>query len=101
AGGRDSPLPELTAYDVLLAFSAALPARDQVTIDVEEIDVRAGKILVRGQSARTGETEAQDVLKLVTTHLKKHRGFKDLTDESQPGPDGTRTFTLNIKTECL
>jgi hypothetical protein len=100
-GKGDSPLPEMTAYDVLLAFNAALPPRAEVTVDIDEIDLKTGKIVARGVSSKTGAVEAQDVLKTVTTALKKHRCFADLTDESQPGAEGTRTFTLNIKTECL
>jgi general secretion pathway protein L len=102
AGGKpDTPLPETTAYDVLLAFNTALPPRADVTVDIDEIDIKAGKVTVRGTSSKTGAVEAQDVLKSVTTALKKHKCFKDLSDESQPGTDGTRSFTLSIKTECL
>lgn len=94
-------LPEMTAYDVLLAFNGALPPPADATIDIDEIDLKPGKVTVRGESSRTGTVEAQDVLKALTTSLKKHRCFADMTDESQPGAEGKRTFTLSIKTECI
>ena len=46
-----SPLPDMTAYDLLLAFNASIPPRDQMTIDVEDLEIEQGKITVKGASS--------------------------------------------------
>jgi general secretion pathway protein L len=102
AGKRDTPIPEMTAYDVLLAFNAALPPRTEVTIDVDDVDIKPGKISAKGTASRTGAVEAQEVIKNLAAALKKHRCFAELVDESQPGSaEGTKIFNLNSKTECI
>jgi general secretion pathway protein L len=104
----ENPMPKRTAYDLLLALNLAMPGKDQIKIDIQDLDIKPGKIVVRAVS---GQTEARDALqgiKLLEESLKKAgspgklKCFGDFpTPESQPGPDGTRNFTLTIKTTCL
>ena len=102
-GDGDSPLPRMTAWDLLLAFNAALPPRGEVKIDVEDIDIKPGKISVRGTSAPTDTINAHNGIKAVEAALKKTKCFADVTSQSQPGREDSREFTLAIATadECM
>jgi general secretion pathway protein L len=109
--GDDNPMPKMTAYDLLLALSAAMPPKDQVKIDVEEVDIKPGKITVRAVSSKMDDTHdalqgfklAEDALKKWEAPGSKRKCFADFPPpESQPGKDGgTRSFSLTIKTPCL
>jgi general secretion pathway protein L len=107
--GDDNPMPKTTAYDLLLAVSGAMPAKDQVKIDVEELDFKPTKITLRATATKTDTRDALASIKLMEESLKKwesstkQKCFADFPPpESQPGRDGgTRTFSLTIKTTCL
>ena len=103
SAGADSPMPKMTAWDLLLAFNQVLPPRTEVKIDIENIDIKPGKISVRGTSAPTGGQNALQGIKAVEAGLKKSKCFADVTSQSQPGRDDNREFTLTIKTsaECM
>jgi len=107
--GDDNPMPKMTAYDLLLALSASMPAKDQVQIDVQEVDIKPTRISINAVSARTEARNALQGIKLLEDSLKKYESpgklkcFADFTPpESQPGSEGgTRSFKLTIKTPCL
>ena len=108
--GDDNPMPKMTAYDLLLALSAAMPGKDQVKIDVEEVDIKPAKITVRAVSAKMDDTHdallgikmTEDALKKWTSPGKLKCFAEFPPPESQPGKDGgTRSFSLTIKTPCL
>jgi general secretion pathway protein L len=108
AGGADeNPMPKMTAYDLLLALNTATPGKDQIKIDIQDLDIKPGKIVVRAVSGKTEARDALQGIKLLEESLKKaesnkQKCFADFpTPESQPGPDGSRNFTLTIKTTCL
>ena len=100
-GGRDSPVPEMTAYDMLVAFNEALPKRDKAVLDVEEIDIEPGKIAVKASSSVFEETTALQGIKNHEETLKASKCFTDFSSpESQPAKDDSRQFTLKIKSKC-
>ena len=101
-------MPKTTGYDLMLALNAAIPAKDQIKLDIQDLDIKPGKITVRAVSGSTETRDALQGIKLLEEALKKaeapdkQKCFADFpTPESQPGPDGTRNFTLTIKTPCL
>ncbi|HWM88021.1 MAG TPA: pilus assembly protein PilM, partial [Kofleriaceae bacterium] len=107
-GAGDNPMPKMTAYDLLLGMNTAIPAKDQVKIDIEELDIKPTKIVVRAVSGTTDTREPLQGIKLLEDSLKKWESpgklkcFADFPPpESQPGKDGGRNFTLTIKTPCL
>jgi general secretion pathway protein L len=107
-GADENPMPKMTAYDLLLALNTAMPAKDQIKIDIQDLDIKPSKITVRAVSAQTDARDALQGIKLLEESLRKWESpgkakcFADFpTPESQPGQDGTRTFTLTIKTTCL
>jgi general secretion pathway protein L len=98
---RESPVPEMTAYDMLIAFNAALPKRDEAVLDVSEIDIQPGKIMVKASSSVFEETTALQGIKNLEKSLKASKCFSDFSSpESQPSKDESRQFTLKIKSEC-
>jgi len=108
SGDGENPMPKMTAYDLLLALNAAMPGKDQIKIDIQDLDIKPAKITVRAVSGTTDARDALQGIKLLEEALKKSESpakpscFADFpTPESQPGPDGTRNFTLTIKTSCL
>ena len=99
--GDDSPMPKMSGYDMLLAFNKALPAKDQVKIDVQDIDIKAGSIVVRAISAPTASQDALAGIKVLESSLKKSKCYANFSNPgSQPGRDETRDFTITIKTSC-
>ena len=98
----DNPMPKMTAWDLLLAFNAALPPKEEVKIDVEDIDIKQGKVTVKAVSAPTATQNALAGIKTLEASLKKSKCFADFpSPQSQPGRDDNREFTLTIKTNCL
>jgi general secretion pathway protein L len=97
-----NPMPKMTAWDLLLAFNAALPPKEEVKIDVEDIDIKQGKITVKAVSAPTATQNALAGIKTLEASLKKSKCFADFpSPQSQPGRDDNREFTLTIKTPCI
>jgi Tfp pilus assembly PilM family ATPase len=101
-GGRIvSPVPSMTAYDMLLAFNEALPPRDKAVLDVQDIDIKPGKVVVKATSSPFDETSALQGIKNLEETLKASKCFKDFSSpESQPGANDSRQFTLTIKSSC-
>ncbi len=98
---RVSPVPQMTAYDMFLAFNAALPAKDKAVIDVSEIDILAGKVVIKASSSPVEEISALQGIKNLEESLRGSECFKDFTSpESQPGANDSRQFTLTIKSDC-
>ena len=101
-GPGDNPMPKMTAWDLLLAFNTALPPKEEVKIDIEDIDIKQGKITVKAVSAPTATQNALAGIKTLEASLKKSKCFADFpSPQSQPGRDDNREFTLTIKTPCI
>jgi hypothetical protein len=99
--GQVSPVPSMTAYDMLVAFNEALPPRDKAVLDVKEIDIEPGKIVVKASSSLFEQTTALQGIKNLEESLKASKCFTDFSSpESQPSTDDSRQFTLNIKSKC-
>ncbi len=99
--GRVSPIPSMTAYDMLLAFNTALPKKDKAVLDVRDINIEAGKVVVKASSSPFDETSALQGIKNLEESLRASECFKEFTSpESQPGANETRQFTLTIKSDC-
>jgi general secretion pathway protein L len=100
-GASDNPMPKMTAYDLLLAFNEALPPKNEVKIDVQDIDIKPGKITVKAESAPVEGKKPLEAIKSLEASLKKSKCFADFTSQSQPSRDEKREFTLTIKTTCM
>jgi Tfp pilus assembly PilM family ATPase len=91
-----SPLPKLTAYDILHEINNKLPARDAVKLDVRSLDIRRGQITLQASAASPAEVE----------QVEKGLAAVDCFDSvSKPnistGPDDVKSFSISIKTSCM
>jgi general secretion pathway protein L len=92
----DSPMPKMSAYDLMLAVNAKLPARDKVTLDVTDFDIKDNKINLKA-SAKT--PEEIDVLEAA---LKEISCIKEITrGATTNGPNGEKNFSFAMRTECM
>lgn len=95
-GHTPSPLPKMSAYDVLLEISSKAPAKDKITLDIDKIDISDQKVDIEG-TVKTPEE-----LDLLQSELKSIKCFKEV----QRGPttteqDGGRRFRFNIISQCM
>ncbi|WP_428266095.1 pilus assembly protein PilM [Haliangium sp.] len=94
--GRSSPLPRMTAYDILLALSDKLPDRDKVTLDVQDLDIRQSKLTFQATAKSSPEIDA------IEDALKGIECFKDIARGStSTGRDDTRQFSFTINMDCM
>jgi general secretion pathway protein L len=92
----DSPLPKMTAYDILLAINETIPPRSEVTLDVTELDIKPSKITFEGRAKASQEIDK------IQENLEKIACFKEVKRGKQSaGPDDTQTFELTIESSCM
>jgi general secretion pathway protein L len=90
-----SPLPKMSAYDVLLEINSQLPDGKAVQLDVREVDIKAGKITLKAtvhSAAQIDEIEEQ---------LKKVDCFKVSRGNTSVGADDLHEFSFTINSTCM
>lgn len=91
-----SPLPKMTAWDLLLDISARVPPRDKVTLDVSRLEIDERQITIKG-TVKTPE-EVDDV----EAALRSQACFTDVTrGTTQQNAEGRREFEFTIKPDCM
>ena len=96
AGGTVSPLPRATAYDLLLEISEKVPAKDKITIDIEQLQIDDQKIDI------LGTTKTSDGVDLMVSELKKIECFKEVSrGPTDTTSDGLKKFKLTITGQCM
>jgi general secretion pathway protein L len=98
----DSPLPKMTAYDILLDISHRLPASKEVKVDVTDIEIKPGRITMK---ATTGSTETNDAVKGSAELIKKLK-TQDCFESVDRGnissaANDTKNFPVTIKSNCM
>jgi general secretion pathway protein L len=95
AGGADSPLPRMSAYDILVEISSKVPAKDKITLDIDQLTIDEQKVFLK---ATTKTSEEIDLLK---NQLRTIECVKDIS----PGPTNAvgdkQQFTFTITTQCM
>jgi general secretion pathway protein L len=95
-GAKKSPLPRMTAYDILVELNAKLPDSSKVTLDVERLDIRPGKITFEATAKSSPEIDA------VEEALRQVECFKEISRGSTSVSDGdVRKFSFSITTNCM
>jgi len=91
-----SPMPKLSAYDIMLDISAHIPPKDKITLDIEKLIIDDAKIDLSGT---TKKAEEIDVL---IAELKKIECFKNNVTRgpTDTTPNGVR-FKLTITAQCM
>jgi len=96
AGIAASPLPKMTAYDVLLEISSKAPPKEKITLDIDKIDITDQKVDIDG-TVKTAEE-----LDLLQSELKSIKCFKEVNrGPTTNEPNGTKRFKFNIVAQCM
>jgi type IV pilus assembly protein PilM len=90
-----APLPKATAYDLLDAISAHMPAADKVTVDIEDLDIRPKKAAIKGT------VDSAAAVDEIVAKLKEIDCFEEISK----GPitevsGGAKQFSLAITSKC-
>jgi general secretion pathway protein L len=92
---RNSPLPKLTAYDLLLEISSKVPAKDKIALDVDHLDITESKVEISGY-VKTPE-QVDDLSKV----LQDIKCFKKITPGSLETEGDLKKFKLTITAQCM
>lgn len=98
AGGAGalSPLPRMSAYDILLEISNKVPAKDKITLDIDQVQIDDQKVDLQGT------TKTAEGIDLLVTELKKVECFSEVNrGPTDTQADGTKKFKLMITARCM
>ncbi len=94
---RTSPIPKVSAYDLLLEISSKVPPKDKITLDIDRLDITDTKVEM------SGTVKGPEEIDLLVTALKEIKCFKK--DGITRGPTETegelRKFKLTIAASCM
>lgn len=91
-----SPLPKMTAYDILIEINQALPDRGSVALDVRNVDIKPGKIIMQASAKSNAEIDQiEEKLKKITCFTEVNRG------SVSAGVDDVRDFSFTITSTCM
>jgi general secretion pathway protein L len=92
-----SPMPRLTAYDLLLDISAHIPGKDKITLDIEKMTIDDQKIDINGT------TKSAEEIDLLISEIKKIECFKNNLTRGPTDtlPSGVKRFKLTITAQCM
>jgi general secretion pathway protein L len=92
-----SPMPKLTAYDLLLDISSHAPPKDKITLDLEHVTIDDTKIEINGT------TKTSEEIDLLITELRKVDCFKSNVQRGATDTlaSGVKRFKLTISSPCM
>ncbi len=91
----DSPMPDMSAYDLLLQINEKLPPRDKVTLDVSELEIKDDKVILKASAKTPAEVD------LIEAALKQITCFKEVTRGSMQAVADVMNFSFTIRSECM
>lgn len=96
---KASPMPKMTAYDVLLEISQKMPPKDKVTLDIDKLEIKDQKLDM------TGTVKTPEEIDLVVKALEDITCFSDITrgatTTKKVGDADFREFKLTITSKCM
>jgi Tfp pilus assembly PilM family ATPase len=93
--GQASPLPKMSAWDVMIEVSAHIPPKEKITIDIDKIDITDTQVDITGIAKTPKEIDDLVVeLKKIECFKEPQRGNTDTSDQ------GTK-FRLTIPSNCM
>jgi general secretion pathway protein L len=95
AGITASPLPKMTAYDLLLEISSKAPPKDKITLDIDKIDITDQKVDIEGL------VKTSEELDLLHSELKTIKCFKEVNRGPTTTETGGKKFRFNIVSQCM
>jgi general secretion pathway protein L len=90
-----SPIPKMSAYDIILEISNKVPARDKIQLDIQKMSIANDKIEINGTVKSPEEIDA------LVTELKKVECFKDVARGPMLTENGLKQFSLTISQQCM
>ena len=95
--GGGSPLPKLSAYDILIEINSHIPPKEKITLDIERISIESQKIEL------AGTTKTAEEIDLLVGELKKVDCFNKEVNRgaTNTGDHGEKKFTLTINAQCM
>lgn len=94
--GVESPLPKLTAFDILLDIAAKIPPKDKITLDLTRFEISRDKVDLGGTAKKPEEID------LLVTALREIKCFGEIgRGATESDPSGLKKFTLTIPTTCM
>jgi len=94
-GAAASPLPKMSAYDVLLEINSHIPPKEKITLDIDKLDITQQKVDISGTAKTSEEIDA------LVVELKKIECFKEIQPPSVEAADIGKKFKLSIPTTCM
>lgn len=96
-GAAASPMPKVTAYDLLLEISSHIPGKDKITLDIERMSIDDQKIDLSGTAKSSEEID------LLITEIKKIECFKNNLSRGPTDTlaNGVKRFKLTITAQCM
>jgi Tfp pilus assembly PilM family ATPase len=94
-GAQASPLPKMSAWDVMIEVSAHVPPKDKITLDIDKLDIDENKVDITGIAKTPKEIDDFVIeLKKIECFKEPQRGQTDTTDQ------GTK-FRITIPSTCM
>ena len=96
-GGANEPLPlpKMSAFDILLEINSKLPARDKITVDITELDIRNDKISLKASAKKPEEIDAFE------TAMREVKCLKDPSRGATQTAGEWINFSYTFKNECM
>jgi general secretion pathway protein L len=94
---KDSPIPKLSAYDLLIEISSKVPAKDKISLDVDRLDIKETTVELSGTVKTAAEIDTLE------TALKEIKCFKKdgITRGSTESDGDLKKFKLTIAASCM
>ena len=92
---EDSPLPRMTAFDLLVEISKKMPAKSDIKLDVMEMTIEPKKIFLKAIA------DSQASIDAVVKKLREIECFTDVTTGRTDTVNDGRQFTLTIAMKCM
>ena len=90
-----SPMPRMSAYDLLLEINAHIPPKEKITLDVDKLSIEENKIEM------SGTVKSPEEVDLLASELKKIDCFnKDVSRGPSETENGLRKFRFTITPQC-
>jgi general secretion pathway protein L len=90
-----SPMPKMSAYDIMLEISSKVPPKDKITLDIDRLDISDQKVDM------DGTVKTPEELDLLVAELKKVTCFKEIQRGPTSGETGALKFKLTIPAQCM
>jgi general secretion pathway protein L len=99
-GTAVSPMPKMTAYDILLEINSHIPPKDKITLNIDRLSIDDHQVIIGG-TVKTPEE-----LDLLVAEQKKIECFKDpqrgpLETRKDDAKNDVKGFTLTIAHQCM